>query len=103
MARHYERDQENTGECKEIMKNRALNGGEPIVVKLSEVDLFNDKFPEGKKVKRYCIKERCCDCGLVHDVFIAEDNGKGIIVQWYVNKRATAQTRRRKKEIGNDK
>ena len=80
------------------MKNRALNGGEPIVVELSEVDLFNDKFPEGKKVERYCIKERCCYCGLVHNLFIAKDKGKGIIMQWYVDKRATAQTKRRNRE-----
>lgn len=80
------------------MKNRALNSGEPVVVRLSEVDLFTDKFSKGKTVKRYCIKERCCDCGLVHDVFITEDRGKGIIMQWYANKRSTAQTRRRKKE-----
>ncbi len=80
------------------MKNRAVYDGELIIVELSEVDLFNDKFPKGKKVERYCIREHCCDCGLVHDLFIAKDKGKGIIMQWYVNKRSTAQTRRRNRE-----
>lgn len=70
-----------------------LNSGEAIVVELSEAELFTDKFPEGKKVKRYCIKETCCGCGLVHDLYITKDRGKGIIMQWYVNKRSTAQKR----------
>ena len=50
---------------------------------------------EGVEIKKGCIfRFACCDCGLVHDMAIA-DEGKGKHgIAFKRNKRATAQLRR---------
>ena len=52
---------------------------------------------EGVEVKKgYIFRFACCDCGLVHDMAIADEKNKKHGLAFKRNKRATAQLRRLK-------
>jgi len=73
-----------------------LKNGDSITISKQNVEKYTDNSSE--IVERYYLKTRCCDCGLVHRIFITPDKGKGLNLQFFRDERSTAQTRRRQRE-----